>query len=444
MTTAPNYPQDLVYWAGHRSGGVRRLFDNESGRPSKEVIRTNLLMKLKEWSESLAQETKDIPRIILLVGGPGNGKTEAIESTIFWLDKSLNQNNALIGDLKNHFTPKEGEMVPRIVNISIRGNHSSNIRRISIVQDASTVQGEIRYTAAQHLIRELETAQSESNSDIYLCCVNRGILDDALIEAIDTGATKAQELLSAITISVGLAPDAPSCWPLQDYPLVAVWPMDAESLLVKTDAGDEPPAASMFNKALNDDYWPKFGDCSSGTRCPFCSSHHAVSNHGSLDKLLTILRFYEIASGKRWSFRDTFSLVSYLFSGQRVDSGPVEETPCEWAARLNHSSENSGKTTQKKRENASALYHLVSSQYQHALFHRWDHRIAVPLLKDLKEINLETDQTALGLQIFLSSRKSSYLPATISQMLSGINELLDPALASPDTEIIINIGLTQS
>lgn len=91
-----SFPAALVDWAGHHSGGVKRLLDKDSGQPNKQLLRTNLLARLQDWSKRLPVESASIPRIVLLVGGPGNGKTEAIESTIHWLDSSLDCEGRLI------------------------------------------------------------------------------------------------------------------------------------------------------------------------------------------------------------------------------------------------------------------------------------------------------------------------------------------------------------
>lgn len=63
------YPAALVDWAGHHSGGVKRLLDNESGQPNKLLLRTSLLARLQAWAEKLPADSTSIPRIILLVGG---------------------------------------------------------------------------------------------------------------------------------------------------------------------------------------------------------------------------------------------------------------------------------------------------------------------------------------------------------------------------------------
>src|SRR3954447_25614356 len=113
MDVAAAYPAQLLDWSGNRSGGVRRLFDPESGRPSGTVFETNLLHRLRAWASSIATSER-APRILLLVGGPGNGKTEAIEATIEWLGVSLGESSGLVEQLRQSFFPPAGVPVPRL------------------------------------------------------------------------------------------------------------------------------------------------------------------------------------------------------------------------------------------------------------------------------------------------------------------------------------------
>ncbi|QIO48166.1 hypothetical protein HA464_29550 (plasmid) [Rhizobium leguminosarum bv. trifolii] len=428
------YPGELINWAGNRSGGVRRLFDDSSGRPGKTVFETNLLHRLQDWANALSRGDPSAPRILLLVGGPGNGKTEAIESTVGWLDEALAAQGQLIAALKECFTPLEDEFVPRLVRIDAGalGSPARNLN-ISIVQDASTVVG----TGKPHrlLLDELENMQSLPSGEAYLCCVNRGILDDALIEAIDNGAIEQRKLLEAITRSVSLAPEAPSCWPLQDYPEVAVWPMDVESLLLAPARGGEAPARSVLQTALDAQKWPEADSCPAGPRCPFCSSRLRLSRDREEGSFLKILRWHEVASGKRWNFRDLFSLMSYLLAGHRVEPAYASLDPCDWAAKLISLDDGARPGARPSAATSSAIFQLVASQYQHALFHKWEKSAASAILKDIKELDLEDDNTAMGLYHFLSGRKSPYLPSMISDALDGLADSLDPALALPDTVV---------
>jgi hypothetical protein len=426
----------LVNWSGNRSGGVRRLFDEGSGRPGEGVFETNLLHKLEDWARKMVEAPGSAPRILMLVGGPGNGKTEAIESTIGWLAGALGASDRLVRALAGSFLPAGDGFVPRLVRVDA-GALGTPRRQlaISIVQDASAVLDATGPSAAQLLLDELEAMQSAPETEAYLCCVNRGVLDDALIEAIDRGSDHSRQLLEAVTRAVSLAPDAPSCWPLDSFPAVAAWPMDAESLLLPPVRGGEPPARSLVRHALEESRWLPAGSCAAGPSCPFCGSRERLARDREEGSLLRMLRWYEVASGKRWSFRDLFSLVSYLLAGHRVSPRDAGLEPCGWAARLAGLDETARRGGKPSRETSSAIFQLVAAQYQHALFHRW-YRDAGPfLLRDIKELGVDDDNTAMGLYWFLSSRQAPYLPSMIGDVLEGIGELLDPALVAPDTEV---------
>ena len=431
------FPAQLLNWAGNRSGGVRRLFDSESGRPGKAVFATNLLHRLEGWAGSIAASPSDVPRILLLVGGPGNGKTEAIESTVGWLDAAFAAEGKLAAELRKSFFPPEGTAVPRLVRVDTSSLGSgSRALGLSIVQDASAVVGAAGKQAAQLLLDELDAVEAAGPAEAYLCCVNRGVLDDALIEAIDTKREGARRLLEAVTRAVSLAPDAPSCWPLAGFADVAVWPMDAESLLLTPAAGGEEPARSLLRTALNDQMWPASGSCAGRPVVPILWESGTTWLASARRR-----RSYKSCDGsrsraaKRWSFRDLFSLVSYLLAGHRVSPREAGLEPCEWAGKLAGLDEVARRGGKPAKEQSTAIFQLVASQYQHALFHRWERDAGPALLREIKELGLDDDNTAMGLQWFLTSRRTAYLPAMISSALEGVAELLDPALTDPDTEV---------
>lgn len=436
-STITRFPGELVDWAGNHSGGVKRLFDSHSGRAGKDLLRTNLLSRLESWAGDLAAGAVNVPRILLLVGGPGNGKTEAIESTIKWLDEKLASQGKLVASLSQSFHATGG--VPRVIRVDA-GKLAVPARslELDIVQDASSTFGHDGTPAPVLLIEELGDLISGQDSSAYLCCVNRGVLDDALIHALENDLEKPRLVLEAITGAVSLASEAPSCWPLQGFPSIAVWPMDAESLLVRPDGESMSPAATLLAQATASSDWAAPASCSAGERCPFCSSQALLAREGPRESLLRILRWYELGSGKRWSFRDLFSLVSYLLAGHRPAGQEQQADPCQWAARLVELDKQLSDGKKPRRQSLTAIFHLVTAGYQHALFHRWDKDIAASLRKDIKELGLDEDRTLAGFHLFLQERKGSYLPAMIGPSLEGLVDLLDPALASPDSEITLS------
>lgn len=443
MATLSNgvpFPAQLLDWAGNRSGGVRRPFDESSGRPGgQEVFKTNLLAKLERWCSEVGAGAHGTARVVLLVGGPGNGKTEAIERTMGWLDAALGANGALLRELSGAFRPADGR-VARLVRLDA-GRLACPQREalpLSIVQDASFVADGAGKSAAEQLLEELETACADARAGLYLCCVNRGILDDALITAAEKGRTNSRTLVERVTHSVSLLPDAPSCWPLEGYPEVAVWPMDMESLFVAVEDGKPSPAGQVLRHATDAQRWPGHGTCEAGARCPFCTSRELLSHQMEETAILSMLRWYELASGKRWSFRDLFSLVSYLLAGHRHENRASDLMPCAWAARIAAADEEAVRNARPSPRTSSAIFELVAAQYHQALFHLWDRDAGPSLLKDIKELQLQDNNTAMGLQWFLASRRSPYLPGMIDGLLDSFAGLLDPALARPDTIVEVS------
>jgi hypothetical protein len=270
------FPRGLLDWSGSRSGGVRRLFDNKSGRPGGEVIETPLIQRLRDWARSLGGQRDDTPNTIFLVGGPGNGKTEAIERTIEELDWALGCDHRLVERLTSAFNPATSK-VPRKVTLDL-STLLTEPRKLTldVVQDATVESGGT--PAGQLLVSELGSICVGGSDSIYLCCVNRGVLDDALIHAIETGDENARKLLETIVRVVSLAPDAPPCWPLSGFPNVAVWPMDAETLVDRARPEDQTPGTSILRCATDQAGWPEAGKCAAGSFCPFCTS---LDFHGS-------------------------------------------------------------------------------------------------------------------------------------------------------------------
>ncbi|EOH6077528.1 hypothetical protein ACMAVI_006026 [Burkholderia cenocepacia] len=399
---------------------------------------------MEAWAEDVASGAQDTPRILLLVGGPGNGKTEAIEHTIRHLGECLGAEREVIDALSKSFHPPPGKAVDRVVSVDV-GSLTPNSRPmfLSIVQDASATAGKEGGTAPQLLLRELDELLRESSGQYYLCCVNRGVLDDALIYALDHGYERVGTLLETITRSVSLSSTAPSCWPLDRFPEVAVWPMDVESLLVSPEGQLDPPASTLLAYATNPTYWPNAGECPAGEECPFCHSQRLLAREDNRTALLRILRWYELASGKRWSFRDLLSLISYLLAGRSPSERGKYRDSCQWAANLKQLAEDGEKIGNPKRQQLTAPFDLAISGYQHALFHRWNPDAVGALRQGLKDLGLGREisevRVILGLQYFLHERKDSYLPATIESLLESQVELLDPAMASPDIEVAVSM-----
>jgi hypothetical protein len=431
------FPKSLLEWAGQRSGGVRKPFFEASGRPCKAVVDTPLLDRLRGWVVDVVAKS-GTPRSIFLVGGPGNGKTEAVEGTLRELDGALQLGGTLTSQFATLFSGKTGQPIPRMAKVvPAQTPPDVEIKEICIVQDASVTDAENpRLSPAALLVSDLTSLVQPTSTSIYIACVNRGILDDALTFATEHNLKTEQALLEAVIRSVGMHPAAPSCWPLGGFKHVAVWPMDVETLIwtVKDSSTSKSPAEQLLDKATEAAKWPEPGKCAAGDHCPFCKSRDLMVKETHRTNLLRVLRWYELATGKRWSFRDLFSLLSYLFAGTARQEDAHLGSPCEWAAAVYELSQKppSGRADTAR---LRAPFELVGALYQHALFCSWPRLGIRGLRPEIRELEMQDDPGLVGFHHFLTAPRETSIPSTLKLQLTGLAESLDPAMADPSSTI---------
>lgn len=429
------YPAGLVDWSGQHSGGVRKPFYDSSGRPCRAVIATPLLTKVRNWARAVVSDPV-APRCLLLVGGPGNGKTEAVEALVRHIDEALGASGKVVEDFAVIYSGQNGAAIPRLVAAALPANAGGR-SEICVVQDASVNDAaHPGKSAAELLVDDFSAHLTASLSSIYVACVNRGILDEALTLATEQGQLLVQKLLETTVRSVGQSPSSPSCWPLEGFAHVSVWPMDVETLVwVRTEGTPASPAEQLFNHATDATHWPA-GPCAAGDHCPFCRSRATLAKDSHRDNLLRILRWNELATGKRWSFRDLFSLASYVLAGASPQEPDDAVDPCAWAAKLVDLSQRTSGA--KESAKLRAPFQIVAAQYEHALFGAWPRLGTRGLRAEIKELQLEGDAGLMGLHYFLSSRREVAIPGTLEQQLEALVEALDPAVADPSATITLS------
>lgn len=441
------FPAGMFAWAGDSNGGVRKPFSTASGRPTGNRIETPLIARLREWARDVACTKADAPKAIVLIGGPGNGKSDAIESCIEFLDEALGASGALFSSFRDKFADAGRAPAPRRVEVELDTFVPDAARlafdRISLVQDATAPDLMQRGTACDLLAGELEIAAKGAANEIYLCCVNRGILAEAGTLALkESRFAGASALISAITSAVTSKPSAPPCWPLQDFANVAIWPMDVESLVERVRVpATTSPVRQILDAALDAAKWQT--PCSSGPRCPYCRNRTLLAREGNLDSFVQLLRYFEIASGKRWTFRDLFSLVSYMLVGghEELRIKNRQHSPCEWVA---HQHELIETASTPDAERTVAQIELVSRLYHHRLFPCWPALDTAPYRR-AKQVALGKSsfnpgiEAARGLFRYMAGSRLRSRPATdIARRVHGqFSTILDPALCSPDSVLFL-------
>lgn len=436
------YPTGLIEWAGHRRGGLRKPFRTDSGRPNGNLIATPLTMRLQNWVDSLVAGEASVPRTLLLVGGPGNGKTDAVETCVHYLDSTIGAGGNIVLAFADRFDVADGQLPPRkvIVDLAEVGiSLPSHLQfSITLVQDATEGDPLSGRSAEELLLEELSERLSSQKDGVYLCCVNRGVLAHAATIAQEHSPdADAAELLDTITSAVTSDPRSPCPWPLAGFEHFAVWPMDVESLVDPSVAKDGSTVAhQILEAAIEESRWVT--PCAAGPRCPFCQNRKLLRKRGALDSLVRLLRYYELASGKRWTFRDLFSLVPYLLVGDYTELTIKGKrvSPCDWAAaQIDLAASTRPGDTDKARTRAPYL--LMSRLYHHRLFPRWPdmnrgkHLGAKRMLSDPGFVQGVDRARGFFDYLVFASRHPAGAGGEIAERVHGsLSELLDPALAS--------------
>ena len=373
---------NLLTWHGHDRGGVRVPFHATMGRPLGAVVETSLIRRMRQLARDLIADTPETPRWIFLIGGPGNGKSEAVEMFVDELDIVTDSDGALVDLMRQEFEPNP--VAPRRVNILEEDFPGSvlrdRLRRLIIIQDASAVDGP-NQMAEKALIDDLEDLITCPPEDepVFICCANRGLVARACstIQATRSHGwlSDVAEILTQLLIATGLGPgalatDRPGCWPLQRDTRFAAWPLDLDSIIAAD--GETSPFEQMVAVATAEARWEdddRCGDCTVRDLCPFYANAKSLRDEDSRRALLRLLRHSELAIGQRWNFRDLFSLCAELIVGQSDDFGSVNElgSPCSWV----HERANEVLFSGFKSDQLSAAWELALHLYSQALFPVW-------------------------------------------------------------------------
>lgn len=427
------FPDAFLAWSGSRDAVVKRPFEKKSGRPTGKIIKTNLIKKLSIWAKDLIAGN-NVPNALFLIGGPGNGKTDAVEFALHEILKQIHGGDEALLELTSKFT--QADHLPRQVFLEYP---ISKYEGIMVVQDA-TIQdiGKPDKTADELLLEDFKNFEFINKKLIYLFCINRGILSQTITTAHQREKNeKILELLNTISKAVTTRPDPISAWPLKNFPHIAVWPMDVESI-VDTCAysGEKTPVHKIIEDIIVENRWHDHSNCDVKEFCPFAYNQQLLSKESIRDNLIKILYFYELSTGKRWNFREIFSLISLLMVGQDSDytKGKKNISLCDWVK--NQSLNLSPNNHSKRKDRIRSAFNLSSKLYYHALFPKWPKlgKIRYSYSHNLKK-KFESTASSEYIDGFFSilslhKRNSSSIVARIIN--DDFSENLDPAVYTGD------------
>ena len=300
------FPDRCLNWLASREGSVRRPFVDGSGRPGGKLIETQLTKRLAVLAEEMAKGGVKLPALILLAGGAGNGKSEALEFFLEQLAKQSKKPDAAIKEMQSKFALRE-----RAIDLSLGsafGLDGCAGVILKVVQDASEGDKSI-HRAGSLLLQDI--AGALDGKWVLASCVNRGILESARAEALNTESSEQIiELLNMCIKSLDKSSRNTPCWPLNSSARTYVWPMDIESLAW----GEAAPVDEIILSSVDEAAWST-EVVSRGSECVLAQNRERLSNQKNRNELARFLRGYEVVSGSLWSFRNLFSLLGFVLSG---------------------------------------------------------------------------------------------------------------------------------
>jgi hypothetical protein len=413
-----NFPQGLLDWAGHRRGGVKKPFDRGTGRPNGEVIRTLLTNKLDKWVEGIGTNTT---RIILLIGGPGNGKTDALEYLIDSIDNRFN--TTYFNQIADQIQDSNG-IVRREVEVKLDVKEFGH-DTLKIIQDAST--GSEGMTSDECLIEDLKIALD--NNSIYIACINRGILAEAISrsEKLDS---RVHNVLKNVVLGMTSSETPLPLWPLgqqgSELNCIGVWPMDVESLVKHHPELKKAPADHIISEAVEESHWGCNSCQALKQYCPFYQNKLALQNENNRASLLSLLSDFELISNKRWTFRELFSLIAYMLVGSEHEFG--KDSVCGWStkkiAELNQALD---------KDRINAVWELNDHLYHFRLFSKWPSFSSIARSQKTEVMNiLRSSEPTKQLFNYFSYRRSNHSnrPEVAELLDDQFFPLIDPSQLS--------------
>jgi hypothetical protein len=299
------YPDAFSDWFSSNKGGVRFIFDQSSGKPLLDLS-TPLTTRLAGLAKGMA-EGSTRPKVVMLAGGAGNGKTHAIEKFMlslvqgegtFFQDEFRKRSKVDHTVVFNPATSDFDFFLPAIRKYD----------QLVVIQDASEA-SEGALQPSEYLAKQLEDIiKKEASNKLLLVCVNRGVLFSAASKLRAKGEIEPQ--IRAVTSALDPLNVDMACWPLQEYPDFFIWPLDLDSLTAQSNGQS---ILEQLLEGLQQQDWGALDQLAPDHPAKF--SLQCLRTQAFRLSLAKAFREYEVASSKNLSFRRLNSVIGYLFTG---------------------------------------------------------------------------------------------------------------------------------
>jgi len=328
------FTRSLLNYSAERDDCIGR--PERWGNPPPLVVASPLHAEM----EGLAVETWSgtaQPIWYFLVGGPGNGKSEAVGAYVRKLN-ALAQ-SAGSGPVFEHTKGQDGGSINYWFAGTVQNGTVTLLQDISVPKNSGS-------DPADDLLLSLELCSSPGSH--LVGCANRGMLLRAMRLARSSPDKKwLVEILEWIDSQSQEGADVGGSRKVINRSgkeiELRVWPLDHESVLYGEGNGNpwaEPKGSlldQIIKEATSEKNWEQKG-CSECPACNACPMYGDVLWLRDTDRrynTLKILRHAEVFSGQRIVLREALGLISMILVGcppDFVDTGQ-ELHPCDWVQK---------------------------------------------------------------------------------------------------------------
>ena len=316
-TQSQIYPFKFKTWFSSNIGGVRLPMNNKSGRPiGDKIIEGNIHQLIREMIDDF--KVKKGKFLCVLVGGPGNGKTDLMEfaSEVFFekfnIDSDKGRKILQDGFEKNNRKAK----------------YENKEFTLNLIQDASQRDSNAD-SPISSLFNDFEEL-AETDNVLTLICINRGILENTLSKSrlSSEPIAKYKEVINKIHSYNNLQSvinDSKIWGDCIGGINLFTWSMDFDTLFKE----DENINGNLIKELIEKSNC--LSNFQSGKRLsPIESAKEFLSNKDKVFNLSRLLRNNEILNGKRFTYRELFSIIAYLFHHSEEDHSNYEKSLLEY------------------------------------------------------------------------------------------------------------------
>ena len=310
--TTDKFPFRFKTWLSSNEGGVRKPMDESSGRPlENEIIESKIHGLIRTMVSDYV--TTCSRSVCVLVGGPGNGKTDLMEfATECFLDE--------IGYNK---TDGKEEIKKKFEENNRKATFSHENYNLLLTQDASQ-----RDDNSANYVEALANDFSDLmrlDSSLSIICINRGILENLKNSATipDFSVFQYADIINKIyeLNNIEAIIQNKTVWGNNEIQSVRLytWSMDYDSLFA-----DQNKDLNIIKRIIEKSKCLSNFDHFSSEFHPSKCSLDFLGNDENNFNLSKLLRCIEVLNGKRFTYREIFSLIAYLFGISKDDGSQIE------------------------------------------------------------------------------------------------------------------------